>query len=75
MSTKHVRTVADLVRFGCGLRVDCGSCGNCRTMDGYGVATALGTGSLAYIARRLKCSWCGAKEPKVTVLSPPASRN
>ena len=31
-------------------------------MDGYGVATALGTGSLDTIARRLKCSRCGAKE-------------
>ena len=38
MSTKHVRTAADLVRFGTGLKVDCASCGNSRTMDGYAVA-------------------------------------
>jgi hypothetical protein len=75
MSTKHVRTVGDLVRFGCGLKIECGNCGNSRTLDGFGVATALGTGSLDYISRRLKCSRCGAKESKVTVLSPPPPRN
>ena len=26
MSTKHVRTAADLVRFGTGLKVDCANC-------------------------------------------------
>jgi hypothetical protein len=75
MSTKHVRTVADLARFGCGLKIECGACGNSRTMDGFEVAKALGTGQLAYIARRLKCSRCGAKESKMVVLSPPPSRN
>jgi len=24
MSTKHIRTIADLVRFGAGLRIECG---------------------------------------------------
>jgi hypothetical protein len=75
MSTKRVRTVADLVRFSCGLRIDCGSCGNSRTLDGFGVARALGTGSLETITRRLKCSRCGAKESRVSVLSPPPPRN
>ena len=52
MSTKHVRTIADLARFGCGLKIECGRCDNCRTLDGFGVATALGTGSLDYISSR-----------------------
>jgi hypothetical protein len=75
MSTKHVRTVADLVRFSCGLKIECGGCGNSRTLDVFPVATTLGTGSLDYIAPRLKCSRCGAKESKMTLLSPPPSRN
>jgi len=75
MSTKHVRTVADLARFGCGLKIECGACGNSRTADGFAVAKVLGTGDLGYIARRLKCSRCGVKEVKMTVLSPPPPRN
>ena len=50
-------------------------CGNCRTLDGFQVATTLGTGELGYIARRLKCSRCGANELKMTMLPPPPSRN
>jgi hypothetical protein len=74
MSTKHVRTAADLVRFGCGLRIECGCCANARTLDGFAVAKACGTKPLANILPRLKCSWCGAKEAKLTILSPPPGR-
>jgi hypothetical protein len=38
MSTKHVRTAADLVRFKCGLKIECGSCGYARTMNGFDIA-------------------------------------
>lgn len=38
MSTKHVRTAADLVRFDAGLWIECGDCGSARTLDGYEVA-------------------------------------
>jgi hypothetical protein len=68
MSTKHVRTAADLVRFGSGLRVDCGTCGAYRTMDGFEVARTAGTGSLAAIARRMRCSRCGAKDAQFALL-------
>ena len=34
MSQKHVRTVADLVRFGCALKIECGNCGTARTSTG-----------------------------------------
>jgi len=71
MSTKHVRTVADLVRFGCGLKIDCHACGNGKTFaDGVSCARAGVTGELDVLARKLKCSRCSAKEAKLTVLPP-----
>ena len=72
MSTKH--TAADLVRFGAGLRIECGSCGNAKTVDGFELARSLGTGDLSQMVRRLKCARCGAKEAKLTLLSPPSGR-
>ncbi|GAA4714901.1 hypothetical protein GCM10023325_08700 [Sphingomonas lutea] len=74
MSTKHVRTSADLVRFKCALRIECDGCGNAKTLDGFEVAKQLGTGTLAEIQIRLKCSLCGRKGAKLAVLSPPAAR-
>lgn len=74
MSMKHVRTAADLVRFGAGLRIECGSCGNAITLDGFQVAKACGAGELANAQKRLKCSRCGAREAALIVLSPPPPR-
>jgi hypothetical protein len=74
MSTKHVRSAADLARFRCGLKIECGDCGYSRTMDGIEVARAWGTKPLAQLLQRMKCSRCGAKEAQLTVLSPPAPR-
>jgi hypothetical protein len=37
MYTKHVRTAADLVRFGCSLKVECTACGAAQ-MTGIEVA-------------------------------------
>ena len=51
MSTKHIRTVANLVRFGAGLKIECGSCGDARTEDGFELADALGTGDLREMSR------------------------
>ena len=70
MSTKHIRTIADLVRFGAGLRVECGSCGAARTLDGYQAARLGGAQPLAALARRLKCSRCGSKEARLAILPP-----
>jgi len=72
MSTKHVRTAADLIRFGAGLRIECRGCGNARTVDGFELAKTLGTGELRQMTKRLKCSRCGVKEAKMTLLSPAA---
>lgn len=71
MSTKHVRTAADLVRFGADLKIECGSCGNTRTLDGFDVARTLGTNDFSLSERRLRCFRCGAKGAKLTVLPPP----
>jgi hypothetical protein len=75
MSTKHVRTAADLVRFKTALKVECDRCCNSRTLSGFDVAKLFGGGDLAGIAGRFKCSLCGDRKAKLTVLSPPAPRN
>jgi hypothetical protein len=75
MSTKHVRTAADLVRFRCALKVECLSCGHAMTMEGYEVAREVGNVPLSQIAARLRCSRCNGKSSRMTVLSPPPPRN
>jgi hypothetical protein len=74
MSTKHIRSAADLVRFKCGLNIVCDGCGYSRTMDGIDVARSWGTKPFRAIQQRMKCSRCGAKEAQLTALSPPAPR-
>ena len=53
MSTKHVRTAADLVRFGCSLKVECNACGAARTMTGAEVHSVHGSASLELLRPRL----------------------
>ena len=74
MSTKHVRTAADLVRFGAGLKIDCGGCGAARTLDGIEAFKIGGMRPLGDLARRLRCNRCGLKQARLTVLSPPPDR-
>lgn len=70
MSTKHIRTVADLVRFGAGLRVECGDCGSARTLDGFEAAKLVGSAKLTGLGRRLRCARCGAKAARLMILPP-----
>lgn len=70
MSTKHVETAADLVRFGCSLQIMCGYCGAARTMCGVEVVQQCGPGDLDAIRRRLRCDRCRKKEARIVVLSP-----
>jgi hypothetical protein len=70
MSTKHVRTVADLVRFGCGLKIECGDCGAAKSLDGYQVGGLVGAGTLSAVSKRFKCARCGAKAARLTILPP-----
>lgn len=74
MSTKHVTSAADLARFKCALKIECGGCGNSRTLNGFDVAKVFGTKSFATIQQKMKCSRCGEKEARLTVLSPPGPR-
>lgn len=70
MSTKHIRTVADLVRFGAGLTIECGGCGAARTLDGFGAAKLGGAARLTELAKRLKCGRWGEKAAKLLILPP-----
>ena len=74
MSTKHVRNAADLARFKCGLGIKCRACGRRAEMSGYEVAKVGGTRDFRTIARRLTCSGCGAKDPELSIASPPPPR-
>jgi hypothetical protein len=70
MSTKHIRTAADLVRFGAALKVDCCHCGASRTLDGPEAVKACGSAPLKGLSRRFRCQRCGMKQALVTVLPP-----
>ena len=70
MSTKHVRTTADLCRFGASLRIECGACGAARTMGGAEMVRACGAVALRGLPERLRCARCGAKAARVAVLPP-----
>jgi len=50
MSTKHIRSTADLVRFGASLKIECGHCGAARTRTGPEIALTCGTVSLDAVA-------------------------
>ena len=70
MSTKHIRTTADVVRFGASVRIDCANCGAARTLTGQALATACGLLPLATAQARLRCARCGAKGARMAVLPP-----
>ncbi len=70
MSTKHIRSTADLVRFGASLKIECGSCGAARTRTGLEIARTCGAVSLGAVAARMRCSRCGEKAARVAILPP-----
>lgn len=70
MSTKHVDTAADLVRFGCSLKIMCAHCGAARTMRAVEVVQRCGPGDLDAIRARLRCGRCRKKAARLAVLSP-----
>ncbi len=70
MSTKHVRTAADLARYGCSLKVECGGCGAARTLNAVEVVQRCGPGDLSAIRERLKCERCGMKAAQLVILPP-----
>src|SRR5215213_1408156 len=52
MSYKHVGTAADLVRFGCSLKVECTACGAARTLTGIEVHGVHGSARIERLAAR-----------------------
>jgi hypothetical protein len=70
MSTKHVRTTGDLMRFGAALRIDCRGCGATRTLTCAEAVTAFGSASLHHVQARSKCARCGKKQATIIVLPP-----
>jgi ribosomal protein S27E len=75
MSTKHIRTAADLVRYKAFLKITCTACGNTNTVGGFDILKASEFNNLQTLQTKLKCSLCGAKNPKLdTVMPPPKNR-
>jgi len=70
MSTKHVRTTGDLIRFGCALRVECTHCHSARTLSATAAVKGLGLVAIKGAARRFRCIRCGFKAAKILVLPP-----
>ena len=70
MSTIHVRSTADLVRFGASLKIECGSGGAAKTLSGLDVARLCGADELRSICGRLKCERCGVKDARIAVPPP-----
>jgi ribosomal protein L37E len=70
MSTKHVRTVSDVLRFGAGIRIDCTHCGFSKSLTGRELGMLAGATSLVSLKSRLRCSRCGMKSAKLAILPP-----
>jgi hypothetical protein len=70
MSTKHVRNAADLVRFGCSLKVECTACGAAHTLTGAEDQPHHPTPTLELLRPRLKCRRCKLKVARIAVLPP-----
>ena len=65
MSTKHVRTTGDLVRFGLKLTIECGQCGSTNVVTGGELAQLGARTTLTSLQRRLRCSQCDAHAAKL----------
>jgi hypothetical protein len=70
VSTKHVRTTGDLMRFRCSRKVECTFCGNARVSDAAAAYMALGNWPLEGVSRRFRCERCGYKQARTRVLDP-----
>lgn len=70
MSAKHIRVMGDLVRFKASVRLDCLDCASARTLSGPEAVTAFGSCPLDVAERRMRCSRCGSRAGRLTVLPP-----
>jgi hypothetical protein len=69
MSTKHVRTGGDVLRFGSSVKVDCGHCGSSRTFAAMDWVMVAGGGSLEAARRRLKWGQCRRNASRVSAMT------
>ena len=65
MSTKHVRTTGDLVRFGLKLTIECGQCASTNVVTAAELAQLGARTPIASLQRRLRCSQCDARAAKL----------
>jgi hypothetical protein len=68
-----IRTIADFLASGHGVRVDCRACRHWTTLDLVSLGERMGRDADVYrIIERLACSaeGCGAKKPGITITSP-----
>jgi hypothetical protein len=70
VSTEHVRTTGDLLRFGAAFKVTCRDCGSAKTFSAKAAVMAFGNVPVWHTEERLKCSRCRKRSAKVEVLSP-----
>ena len=70
MSTKHVRTTADVSRFGCSVKIECTGCGSARTVSGMELVRACGSVGLEAARQRLRCGRCNRRAARMVVLPP-----
>lgn len=70
MSTKHVRTTGDLMRFQCALRVECTHCSSTRTLSANAALKGVGLVDLKGVSKHFRCIRCGMKAARIVVLPP-----
>ena len=69
MSTKHVRTTGDLIRFRLKLKIECLACGSTNLLTVPEVSQKLGGGVyLDDLQSRLRCSGCDARTARLSYL-------
>ena len=70
VSTKHIRTTGDLMRFGAGLKIECLGCGSAKTLGGNEAARLSGVRPLGDLQSKLRCNRCGQRDARLTILPP-----
>ena len=61
MSTKHVHTTSELLRFGLKLTIECGHCGSTNILAGTELAKFPARTGLKSLQSRLRCNQCEQK--------------
>jgi hypothetical protein len=70
MSTKLLRTGADVLRFGASIRIECRECESVVVFESNEFARLCGSASLGIFAKHRECDSCGAKRAQLLVIPP-----